>query len=105
MRTAEQIFNELQIIPVSEQEKFFHLLARKAFGDNENTSHEELFGDLEGDLFTAKEATEYLETSPATFRRYIRDGKITASKEVGRSHLYSLEDLRELKTALKLVKG
>lgn len=106
MRTAEQIFNELQHIPTAEQEKFFSLLARRAFHrDDDNASHEELFGDLEDAYFTAKEAMEYLEVSSATFRRYVRDGRISASTEIGSSHLYSLGDLRELKTAMKLVKG
>jgi excisionase family DNA binding protein len=106
MRTAEQIFNELQHIPAIEQEKFFNLLAKKAFHyDDDNASHEELFGDLEDAFFTAKEAMEYLEVSSATFRRYVRDGKISASTEIGSSHLFSLDDLRQLKTAMKLVKG
>lgn len=106
MRTGEQIFNELQRITISEQEKFFNLLAKKAFhSDDEDVSHEELFGDLEDEFFTAKEAMEYLEVSSATFRRYVRDGRIAASTEIGTSHLFSLDDLRELKTALKRVKG
>jgi excisionase family DNA binding protein len=105
MRTAEQIFNELQSISLSEQEKFFSLLAKKAFHDEDNMTHEEVFGDLEGALFTAKEAMEYLEVSSATFRRYVRDGKISPYKEVGNNHLFSLDDLRELKEAMKLVKG
>lgn len=68
-------------------------------------SHEELFGDLEDSLFTAKEAMEYLEVSSATFRRYVHDGRICADTEVGTSHLFKLEDLRELKLALKKIKG
>ena len=105
MRTAEQIFSELQRMPSSEQEKFFNLLAKKAFHDDDNTSHEELFADLEDAFFTAKEAMEYLEISSATFRRYIKDGRITSGMGVGTSHLFSLDDLRELKMAIKLVKG
>jgi excisionase family DNA binding protein len=105
MITAEQIFSELQGIPLSEQEKFFSLLAKKAFRDDENSSHAELFGDLKDAFFTAKEAIEYLEVSSATFRRYIRDGKISASTEIGTSHLFSLDDLRKLKSAINLVKG
>lgn len=106
MRTAEQIFSELRSIPLSEQEKFFSLLAKKAFhADDEDTTHEELFGDLEESLFTAKEATEYLEISLATFRRYVRDGRISPQKEIGNNHLFRLDDLRELKSALKLLRS
>ena len=105
MITAQHIFNELQMIPSSEQEKFFNLLAKSAFRHEEDFSHSEVFGDLEDAYFTTKEATEYLEISSATFRRYVRDGKIYASTEIGTSHLFRLEDLRELKAAIKLVKG
>jgi hypothetical protein len=106
MRTAEQIFSELKCIPLSEQERFFSLLAKRAFhDDDENATHEELFGDLEESLFTAKDAMEYLEVSSATFRRYVRDGKISPEKEIGNSHLFKLDALRELKAAIKLVKG
>ncbi len=103
--TAEQIFAELQMIPLQEQEKFFALVARKAFSDDENLSHDELFGDLKDAEFTAKESMSYLEVSSATFRRYIRDGKITPSTEIGTSHLFKLSDLRKLKSAIKLMKG
>jgi len=105
MITAEHIFNELMLIPSSEQEKFFNLLARKAFREENNYSHSELFGDLEDTVFTAKESAEYLEISSATFRRYVRDGKISASKEIGTSHLFNLDDLRKLKAAIKLMRG
>ena len=109
MQTAEHLFNELLLISPTEQEKFFSLLARKMFSytdtDKDNYEHSELFGHLETAFFTAKEAAEYLEISSATLRRYIRDGKIAASKEIGSSHLFKLEDLRKLKTAIKLIKS
>ena len=100
--TAEHIFAELQMIPLPEQEKFFALVARKAFSNNENFSHEELFGELKNAEFTAKEAMSYLEVSSATFRRYVRDAKITPSAEIGTSHLFRLSDLRKLKLAIEL---
>jgi excisionase family DNA binding protein len=90
-------------MPSSEREKFFALLASKAFGED-NLNHDTLFGHLRGDEFTAAEAADYLEVSMPTFRRYIKAGKIKPSSEVGTSHLYPLAALRELKKALKLVK-
>ena len=102
--TAEKVFSDLQKISSSEREKFFHLLAEKAFRDEDNCTHKELFGDLKDAYFTASEAAEYLEISMATFRRYVRDGKITAKSEVGSTHLFFLDDLRELKKAMKLMK-
>jgi excisionase family DNA binding protein len=64
-------------------------------------SHEELFGHLDDEEFTAAEAAEYLDVSIPTFRRYVKAGRIKASSEVGTTHLYKLTALRELKQALK----
>jgi excisionase family DNA binding protein len=99
--TAEQLFANLQQMPPSEREKFFLMLSAKAFGGEENLSHEELFGHLRDEEFTAAEAADYLDISMPTFRRYVKAGKIAASSEVGNTHLYRLTALRELKKALK----
>ena len=104
IQTAEQLFISLQQMPSAEREKFFALLGSRAFGEDP-LSHDELFGHLRDDEFTASEAADYLEVSIATFRRYVQAGKITASSEVGTSHLYPLATLRELKKALKLAKN
>lgn len=103
--TAEKVFSDLQKISSSEREKFFYLLAEKAFRDEDNCTHEELFGDLQDAYFTASESAEYLEISMATFRRYVKDGKITAKTKVGSTHLFFLNDLRSLKSAIKLIKS
>jgi excisionase family DNA binding protein len=95
--TAEQLLANLQQMPSTEREKFFLLLSAKAFGDAETLSHDELFGHLRDEEFTATEAAEYLEISIATFRRHVRSGKIAASSVVGNTHLYRLAALRELK--------
>ena len=102
--TAEILITSLQRMPSSEREKFFSLLSKKAFADDENIDHNQLFGHLQGSEFTADEAAEYLDVSIATFRRYCKQRKIIASSIVGTSHLYSLSALRELKNALKIVK-
>jgi excisionase family DNA binding protein len=77
-------------LPKNEREKFFALLAEKAFPSEENFTHDEVFGHLTDAEFTAAEAADYLQVSIATFRRYVRDGKIKATSEVGTSHLYAL---------------
>ncbi|MDO9213233.1 MAG: helix-turn-helix domain-containing protein [Methylococcales bacterium] len=69
--------------------------------EQENFSHQQVFGDLENALFTATEAAEYLEVSIATFRRYLKTQKITAESGIGSTHLYSLNSLREFKKALR----
>ncbi len=68
---------------------------------NEPLSHQQVFGHLDGALFTASEAAEYLEVSVATFRRYLKAGKLIAHTGVGASHLYVLDDLRQFKKAKK----
>lgn len=98
--SAEQLFENLRQMPVTERDKFFRLLSIEAFGEPESMSHEELFGHLDDAEFTAAEAAEYLEVSIPTFRRHVRAGKIKASSEVGTTHLYRLEALTEFKKAL-----
>jgi response regulator of citrate/malate metabolism len=83
--TAEQLFSDLQKLPFIE--------------------HQQVFGHLEGELFTASEAADYLDVSMATFRRYLKAEKLVASTEVGASNLYSLDDLRQFKKALELTKN
>lgn len=70
----------------------------------ENFTDHELFEHLDDARFTASEAAEYLEISIATFRRYLKAKKIVASTEVGSTHLYSLDTLREFKKALRMTK-
>jgi hypothetical protein len=101
--TAEHVFADLQKLPLIERQQFFVLLS-KAFNNEDNLSHQQVFGHLEGDLFTASEAAQYLEVSMATFRRYLKAGKLIAKSEVGANHLYALDDLRQFKQALKLTK-
>ena len=102
--TAEQLFSDLQRLPTTERQQFFVLLS-KVFDNGDNFSHQQVFGHLEADLFTALEAAEYLEVSIATFRRYLKAEKLVAISELGGSHLYSIDDLRQFKKALKLTKS
>lgn len=101
--SAEQLFENLRQMPVTERDKFFRLLSAEGFGEPESMSYEELFGHLDDEEFTAAESAEYLEVSIPTFRRYVRAGKIKASSEVGTTHLYRVAELTELKKALRLV--
>lgn len=102
--SAEEVIAILESMPGQEREKFFAILASKAFSVQENFGHAEVFGNLDDAQFSATEAAQYLEVSIATFRRYVHDGRIKACVEVGSSHLYALADLREMKQALHLVK-
>ena len=64
--TAEDLFQNLKHMPAAERQKFFVILSTNAFRDEE-MSHEQLFGHLAGDEFTAQEAIEYLDVSMSSF--------------------------------------
>ena len=102
--TAEELFNDLKLMPTIERQKFFVLLSTNAFRGDDLT-HTELFGHLSGDEFTAEEAREYLEVSMSTFRRFVAGGKLLPSSLVGRSQLFAVHDLKSFKKALKTAKG
>ncbi|NMM26528.1 MAG: helix-turn-helix domain-containing protein [Glaciimonas sp.] len=98
--TAEELFQDLKTMPVNERVRFFTLLAIDGFRD-QNLNHEQVFGHLVSDEFTAQEAAEYLEISMSTFRRYVHDGKVNPSSALGRNQLFSTRDLKTFKRALK----
>lgn len=106
MNTAQELFSTLQQLPQNERLQFFALLAGAVSNtpSQENFNHTQVFGHLDNALFTAAEAAEYLEVSIATFRRYVRDQKITVASAIGSTHLYSLEALRAFKNALQITR-
>ncbi|MGK5026959.1 helix-turn-helix domain-containing protein [Janthinobacterium sp. RB2R34] len=94
--TAEIVFKNFRQLPSAERAKFFALLAEPSIYA-ENFSHEEVFGHLAQDEFTSREAAEYLGVSMSTFRRYVSDGKIKASSEMGRNQLFATKELKAFK--------
>ncbi len=98
--TAEDMFDQVKKMPTKERVKFFSLIAINAFQEN-NFTHEQVFGHLRNDTFFAEEAAEYLEVSMPTFRRYVQSGKIQPQQVIGRSQLFATNDLRKLKQKLK----
>ncbi|WP_137174926.1 helix-turn-helix domain-containing protein [Massilia sp. HP4] len=102
--TAEAVFKDFTQLESSERAKFFSLLAEpRVYGGN--FSHDEVFGHLAGGEFTIAEAAEYLGVSVSTFRRYVAQGQIRASSEVGRSHFFATTDLKAFKRAVQDIKG
>lgn len=102
--TAEDLFQDLKRMPTTEREKFFVILSTNAFR-GEDLSHEQVFGHLAGDEFTAQEAAEYLEVSMSTFRRYVTGGKLKPSSIVGRNQMFAVPELKKFKSALRTTKG
>jgi len=97
--TAEELFQDLQAMPATERGRFFMLLESNVFGED-NLTHEQVFGHLAADLFTAQEAAEYLEMSVANFRRYVRRGQIEPVNTLGRNQLFATRQLKAFKRAM-----
>jgi len=94
--TAEDLFSEMKRMPAVERTRFFSLLTGSAFRDDD-FSHEQVFGHLQQDPFSAQEAAEYLEVSVPTLRRYVQSGKLVPSHIVGRNQMFSAQTLRVFK--------
>lgn len=102
--TATTVYESFTQLTTGERAKFFALLAESSV-QGQNFSHEQVFGHLAEDEFTAMEAAEYLDVSISTFRRYVAQGKIKASNEVGRNQLFATKDLKAFKRSLQAVKA
>ena len=94
--TAEDLFSEMKRMPEVERTRFFSLLTGNAFHDDD-FSHEQVFGHLQQEPFSAGEAAEYLEVSVPTLRRYVQSGKLVPSHVVGRNQMFSAQTLRAFK--------
>ncbi|OGT10489.1 MAG: DNA-binding protein [Gallionellales bacterium RIFCSPLOWO2_12_FULL_59_22] len=102
--TAEDLFQDLKQMTTTERQKFFVILSTNAFrGDD--MSHEELFGHLSSDNFTAQEAAEYLEVSMSTFRRFVASRKLNPNSVVGRNQMFAVPELKAFKKALRITAG
>lgn len=102
--TAEELFSTVRSMPSAERVRFFALLGANAFQD-QDFSHEQVFGELANEKFTASEAAEYLEVSIPTFRRYVQSGKINPCHVVGRNQFFASGELKSFKRSLRDVKG
>lgn len=100
--TAEDLYREMRRMPASERVRFFSLLTSQAFATDEFT-HEQVFGEIHQEPFSANEAAEYLEISLPTLRRYVQRGKLAPSHVVGRNQMFSAAALRNFKRHRKQV--
>lgn len=82
----------------------FSILGRRP-SEGDEAGHSQLFGHLSDEDFTAEEAAEYLEVSLATFARFVHDGTVSPSKEVGRCGWFSVAALKAFKRQRKAVRG
>ena len=96
--TAEDLYSEMKRMHATERNRFFLLLSSNAFREDDYT-HEQVFGYLQQEPFSAGEAAEYLEVSVPTLRRYVQSGKLVPSHTVGRNQMFSTQNLRSFKRA------
>lgn len=94
--TAEDLYAEMKRMPAAERARFFSILASNAFNED-NFTHDQVFGETHQTPFSAWEAAEYLEVSLPTLRRYVQSGKLVPSHIVGRNQLFSAQSLRTFK--------
>jgi len=94
---AENLFLQIKEMPEKERVKLFTLVVNNAFRDQENYSHDEVFGHLRTELFSAEEAANYLEISLPTLRRLVQSQRLKPKKIIGRSQFFNVEDLKILK--------
>ena len=94
--TAEELLMELEAMPFLERDRFFSMLGRCFFKD-ENLTHDQVFGELANAEFSSQEAAEYLEISIATLRRYVRKETLKPSRIVGRNQMFAAQDLKKFK--------
>ncbi|MET0858216.1 MAG: helix-turn-helix domain-containing protein [Telluria sp.] len=100
--TAEAVIRDLRNLSTNERTKFFELLS---FGlQEEDSTHEQVFGHLAQMQLTAAQAADYLDISMSTFRRYVNAERLRASSEIGRSDMFSTKDLKAFKSSLRDVK-
>lgn len=102
--TPEELVRQLGGMSTKDRSRFFSLVGKLAFKDV-SYSYDQVFGHLADAELTAAEAAYYLEVSMPTFRRFVRDGKLVAASEVGRSQLFSAEALSKFKAQRRAVKG
>ena len=106
---VENLINQFELLKVKEKEDFLgslmKLIARRAFSEpvqskRRTFSHRQVFGDLEGTLFTFAEACEYLERSAPQVRRYVADQAMAPARSIGRNQMFDLAALKIFKKTL-----
>ncbi|MFM9971815.1 MAG: helix-turn-helix domain-containing protein [Burkholderiales bacterium] len=94
--TAENLFSEMKRMPTKERVNIFSPVTNNAFRDNDY-AHDQVFGHLRSEPFSAADAAQYLEVSVPTLRRLVQSGKLVPSHVVGRNQMFSTQTLRAFK--------
>jgi len=103
MLTAEKVIKEIYLLPIEERQKIArHIIEfgiRVPYSDAPEILDIKAWQDeIAKKPFNLKQASEYLGVSSVTLRRWVKAGRVLASK-IGRAYKFDVRDLKELKKA------
>jgi len=103
MLTAEKVIHEIYLLPEAEKEKLArHIIQYGIMGAHRDSPEilnlKEWQDDIARKPFNLKQASEYLGVSAVTLRRWVKSGRVSASK-IGRAYTFDVMVLKELKKA------
>ena len=103
MLTAEKVIKEIYHLPLKERKKIArHIIEFGIGGQNQNVPEvldmKAWQDEIAKKPFNLKQASEYLGVSSVTLRRWVKAGRVLASK-IGRAYTFDVSDLKALKKA------
>lgn len=101
MLTARKVIEEIYLLPFKEREKVArHIIEFGIKGHHPDAPEildmEAWQDEIAQKPFNLKEASEYLGVSSVTLRRWVKAGRVSASK-IGRAYTFDVRDLKQLK--------
>ncbi|MBU0734726.1 MAG: helix-turn-helix domain-containing protein [Proteobacteria bacterium] len=101
MLTAQKVIEEIYLLPVEERQKIaFHIIEFGIRGSHQDVPEildiKAWQDEIAKKPFNLKEAAEYLGVSSVTLRRWVKAGRVSASK-IGRAYTFDVRVLKELK--------
>ena len=103
MLTAEKVIKEIYLLPIDERQKVaLHIVEFGIRGPHPDAPEildiKAWQDEIASKPFNLKQASEYLGVSSVTLRRWVKAGRVLASK-IGRAYKFDVSDLKELKKA------
>jgi len=101
MLTAEKVIEEIYLLPIDERQKIARYIIEFGIRGPQQDVPEVLDikawqDEIAKKPFNLKEAAEYLGVSSVTLRRWVKAGRVSASK-IGRAYTFDVRVLKELK--------
>lgn len=101
MLTAEKVIEEIYLLPMEERQKIaLHIVEFGIRGQSQDVPEildmKAWQDEIAKKPFTLKEAAEYIGVSSVTLRRWVKAGRVRASK-IGRAYTFDVGVLKELK--------